>query len=130
MKYSFCILILLAAPCFGQVVTGTAKVRIDGKVETVRKINGRWWSQDNRQLTPTPQGYIWWMGTPKGHGFDFHHHRPVDLHSVESLRMWVSPDEVQKLLGGPNESAGREELGSRMWLYYAQNGVSVMVRFT
>ena len=69
----------LAVPALAQTVTATAKVRIDGKVETVRKINNRWWSEDNRHLTPTKEGYIWWLSSEKGKSWDFHHHRPVDL---------------------------------------------------
>ena len=66
----------------------------------------------------------------KGKSWDFHHHRPVDLHSVESLHLWMSPVAVRNLLGDPNEETGRDDLGSHLWMYYAQDGTAVFVRFT
>src|SRR5258706_856238 len=49
------LLLLTAAPALCQRVTDVAQVRIDGRLQRVRKINGRWWSDDNRQLTK-PKG--------------------------------------------------------------------------
>jgi hypothetical protein len=126
------VLLIAAAAVQCQRVTATAKVRIDGHVETVRKINGRWWAPDNRQLTPTKEGFIWWISSEKGHSWDFHHHRPVRLELAESLHLFMDPASVESLLGEPNESApvheGRGE-DSPMWYYYAENGTALFVRF-
>jgi hypothetical protein len=125
-------LLIAAAASHGQKVTATAKVEIDGRVETVRKINGRWWATDNRQLTPTKQGFIWWISSEKGHGWDFHHHRPVRLELAESLHLFMDPGSVESVLGEPNQTApvheGRGE-DSPMWYYYAENGTALFVRF-
>lgn len=126
-----CLLSTLCAAAFGQAVTATARVRIDRKMETVRKINGRWWSEDNRQLKPAKNDeYTWYIGTRKDKGWDFHHHRPVDLSLAEQLHLLMNPTQVRQLLGQPNEDTGRDELGSMMWMYYAANGTSLLVRFT
>ena len=116
-----------AAPC--QRVTATAKVRIDGRVETVRKINGRWWAEDNRQLTPSKEGFIWWISSEKGKSWRFNHHRPVNLPLAESLHLFEDPASVLDLLGQPNEESGRDTMGSQMWFYYAEDGTALFVRF-
>jgi hypothetical protein len=114
------------APC--QRVTAEKKVEIDGTVQTVRKINGRWWSPDNRQLTPQKDGYTWYIGR-KGYTWTFHHHRSVNLELAESLHLFMGPASVENLLGEPNESAGRENWGSRAWMYYAADGTALLLQF-
>ena len=56
-------LILLAVPLLAQagggVVTDTMKIEIDKRIHTARKINGRWWSEDNRELKQTNVGWLW-----------------------------------------------------------------------
>ena len=42
----------------------------------------------------------------------------------------MSPVAVRNLLGDPNEETGRDDLGSHLWMYYAQDGTAVFVRFT
>lgn len=115
------------APC--QTVTAETKVRIDGRVQRVRKINGRWWSDDNRQLTPAKDGFIWWITSQRGESWTFHHHRPVNLDLAESLHLFMDPASVRNLLGEPNETIGREPAGSRFWMYYAGNGTALRIRF-
>ena len=121
----------LTLPCAAQAVTATAKVEVDKKIETVRKINNHWWTEDNREITPPQKGgSLWIIGTPKGHNFDFHHHRPVNLATVEQVHLLMSKSTVESIVGQPNFSAGREDGGSTMWIYYAADGTSVMLRFT
>jgi hypothetical protein len=52
---------LAASGAVAQTVTKVAKVEIDGRVEQMRQINARWWSEDNRQLRPTKGGWLWWI---------------------------------------------------------------------
>src|SRR5258708_2207114 len=95
---------LMAACAGGQTVTKTAKVKIDGRVEQVRQINGRWWSEDNRQLRPTKGGWLWWINSKRIPESVFHHHRPVTLAKAESLDLFMDPDTVRSILGDPNET--------------------------
>lgn len=120
---------IAAAVAPGQQVTAETKVEIDGRVQRVRKINGRWWSDDNRQLTPTKPGFIWWISSEKGKSWTFHHHRPVNLKLAESLHLFMGPASVENLLGEPNEAAEREAAGSRLWMYYAADGTALFVQF-
>jgi hypothetical protein len=118
------VLVIAATPAFCQRVTETARVKIDGRVETVRKINGRWWSSDNRQLQKPKDGsFIWWItsGAPP----EFYHHRPVDLSQVESLHLFMNQESVRTLLGDPNETIST--IG--IWRYYAEDGTAVLLRF-
>ena len=114
---------MLAAPAFCQKVTATANVRIDGKVQVVRKINGRWWSADNRQLTPN-KGRFWYISSDKAPA-EFYHHNPVDLRRTDQLRLFMSQDEVRDYLGDPNETMST----AGIWRYYAEDGTAVMLRF-
>jgi hypothetical protein len=43
----------------GEVVTRTMRIEIDHRIHTAREINGRWWSEDNRELTQTNVGWLW-----------------------------------------------------------------------
>ena len=115
-----------AASLDAQRVTETRTVRIDGKPQLVRKINGRWWSPDNRQLTPPGKnGFFWNIQNKRISEVVFYHHRPVDLSRAESLRLFMSKDEVTALLGPPNETF--EGMGG--WWYFAENGVALFIRF-
>jgi outer membrane protein assembly factor BamE (lipoprotein component of BamABCDE complex) len=115
-----------AASLYAQRVTETRTVRIDGKPQVIRKINGRWWSPDNRQLTPPGKHESFWhIQNKRSAEVGFHHHRPVDLARAESLRLFMTKDEVTALLGPPNETF--EGMGG--WWYYAENGVALFVRF-
>src|SRR2546422_5813725 len=43
----------------GAVVTETMRIEIDNRIHIARKINGRWWSEDNRELSQTNVGWLW-----------------------------------------------------------------------
>ncbi len=99
-----------------------------GKGPTLlRKINGRWWSPDNREVQPPGSGGFFWTLDSKPGTCQFFHHRPVQLARAESLRIWMTPDEVQAVMGEPNRILGQRERG--FWFYYAANGVKLTVRF-
>lgn len=118
-------LALLVGPALCQKVTATAKVEIDGRVQVVRKINGRrWWSDDNGQLTPTKQGFIWYISSNRAPE-EFYHHNPVDLPRVEELHLFMSEDDVRGVLGDPNQTMSK----AGIWHYYAADGTAVMLRF-
>lgn len=110
------------------VVTDTKVVdnwEVKGKGrEVLRKINGRWWSQDNREVSPPGKGGFFWSLDSKPGTCQFYHHRPLQLERAESLRLWMSPQDVEATLGPPNRT-----LGNTFWFYYAANGVKVSVRF-
>jgi hypothetical protein len=119
----------------GRLLLAEAPVVTDTKVvnnweqkragQTVlRKINGRWWSQDNREVSPPGKGGGFWTLDSKPGTCQFYHHRPLQLDRAESLRLWMSPQDVEATLGPPNRA-----LGKVFWFYYASNGVKVSVRF-
>ncbi len=122
-----CRLLLAQAPS----VTGTKWVENwdeTGKGrEQLRKINGRWWSQDNREVfPPAKDGFFWTLDSKPG-TCQFFHHRPIDLTRAESLHLWMTPQEVQAVLGQPNRTFGTDQHG--FWYYYASNGTKLTVRF-
>jgi hypothetical protein len=119
---------LLGAVCAAQVVTATKLVNSDGnKKELLRKINGRWWTQDNREVNPPGKGGIFWVIDSKPGVVTFLHHRPFDLAKAETLHLFMKPEDVEPLLGQPNRMFGNP--GHDFWTYYAANGTKVRVRF-
>jgi len=87
----------------GGVATETMRIEIDKKMHTARKINGRWWSEDNRELTQTNVGWLW--NVSGGNAWQlvrFDHHRPVDPTRVGQLDRTMGPDQVKAILGPPN----------------------------
>jgi hypothetical protein len=95
--------------------------------ELLRKINGRWWTEDNREVTPPPKDGGFWTIDSKPGTCQFFHHRPFQLARAESLHLWMTPREVEATLGQPNRTLGTDEHG--FWFYYAANGTKLSVRF-
>jgi hypothetical protein len=121
---AFCQVISAQAP----YVTDTKLVNAEkGKQELLRKINGRWWSQDNREVTPPPEGGFFWVLDSKPGVCQFYHHRPFQLSRAESLHLWMKQDEVEAVLGPPNRTFGTD--AHAFWSYYAANGTKLVVRF-
>ena len=89
-------------------------------------MNGRWWSEDNRQLTQSKYGrWIWLTQSQRIPEVTFHHHQPADLARAESLRLFMDPDAVRRLLGEPNETSDK----IHHWWYYGSDGLALFVRF-
>jgi hypothetical protein len=124
-------LLILACPTFAQNVTATASVRVDGKVERVRKINGRWWSDENRQMYPPKDknGWEFWIIDKKSEYRTLNHHRPFQLALAESLHLFMTPDAVSQTLGEPNEVVMHPDGNPGWYHYYAADGTAVEVRF-
>jgi hypothetical protein len=118
-----CLMVLAQA----QNVTDTKLVDYGKNQQVLRKINGRWWSQDNREVYPPSKNGVFWELDSKPGVVDFFHHRPFQLNRAETLRLWMSPDEVRAALGPPNRIFGND--GHGFWYYYASNGTKVEVRF-
>src|SRR5690242_18691633 len=83
-------LLLLAAATLaaqpGAHVTATMRIEVDKRIHTARKINGRWWSEDNRELTRTNVGWLWQIsGGNAWQLVHWNHHYPVDPSKVELL---------------------------------------------
>lgn len=97
--------------------------------EFLRKINGRWWSQDNREVTPPADGQFFWTLDSRPGVCQFFHHRPFQLSKAESLHLWMSRQEVQAAIGQPNRTFESDRDGRGFWLYYASNGTRLSVRF-
>jgi hypothetical protein len=117
---------LLVSLAAAQTVTQVATVRIDGRSQEIRQINRRWWSEDNRQLTQSNSArWVWWTQSQQIPEVTFHHHRPADLSRAESLRLFMDPDSVRRLLGEPNEISNK----SHHWWYYATDGTALFVKF-
>jgi hypothetical protein len=122
--------LLVAQP--GAVVTGRMTIRIDGRVVTARKINGRWWSPDNRELTRTNVGWLWGIsGGNARHLVRFDHHYPVDPAKVSLLDRSMGPDQVRSILGAPNSvfPSDRPEQ-EQMWDYYGPGGYKLSIKFS
>ena len=93
----------------------------------LRKVNGRWWSQDNREVyPPSKDGFLWTLDSKPG-VCQFYHHRPFQLSKAETLHLWMTRDEVEAALGQPNRTFGRDTYA--FWYYYASNGTKLEVRF-
>jgi len=127
---------LAALACFchfslAQVVTDTKWVENWEEKgtprEQLRKINGRWWSQDNREVNPPGKGGGFWTIDSKPGTCQFFHHRPFQLGRAESLHLFMSPQDVEAVLGQPNRTM--EKNGHGFWWYYAANGTKLSVRF-
>lgn len=134
----FCIALLLPAlsafVAFAQkpFVTDTQRVSVGrDKHELLRKINGRWWTQDNREVyPPKKKSYlnIWTVDSKPG-VMAFYHHRPFDLTKAEWLHLWMKPDEVEPLLGPPNRRFPMRSDRGGMWYYYASDGTALHLWF-
>ncbi len=101
--------------------------------EQLRKINGRWWSQDNREVQPPGKDGGFWALDSKPGTCIFYHHRPFHLELAEQLHLFMSPQEVEAALGKPNRTFGADP-NSRderhgFWFYYAADGTKLSVRF-
>jgi hypothetical protein len=108
-------------------VTDTKLVNSGKGQEWLRKINGRWWSQDNREVYPPSKNGVFWELDSKPAVCQFFHHRPFQIGRAESLRLWMNKDEVEAALGPPNRIFGTDNHAN--WYYYAANGVKLDVRF-
>jgi len=118
-----CQVILAQAPR----VTDTKLVDAGKTKELLRKINGRWWSQDNREVYPPSKGGVFWELDSKPGTCQFFHHRPFQLDRAESLRLWMNKEEVEAALGPPNRTFGTDD--HAFWYYYASDGTKLSVRF-
>lgn len=119
--------VCLMALAQAQQVTDTKLVNHGKNQELLRKINGRWWSQDNREVYPPGKDGIFWELDSKPGVVDFFHHRPFQLNRAESLQLWMTPEAVKATLGPPNRNFGND--GHGFWYYYASNGTKLEVRF-
>lgn len=99
-----------------------------GRTE-LRKINGRWWTEDNREVTPPGPGQVFWTPDSRPATTTFYHHRPFQLARAESLHLFMSPREVEAALGQPNRTFGFDERRHGFWFYYAADGTKLSVRF-
>src|SRR5205809_578404 len=86
----------------GAVVTETMRIEIDNRIHIARKINGRWWSEDNRELSQTNVGWLWNISGNARHLVRFDHHRPLDPAKVDHVDRSMGPDQVRAILGPPN----------------------------
>lgn len=110
----------------------TVKVRIDGRTEVVRKINGRWWSETDHELTRTGTSWIWVASGGNAHHLvRFDHHNPVDPSRVQLLDRSMGPDGVRRVLGPPNSvfPADRPER-QQTWHYYGPGGYKLALHFS
>ena len=115
----------------GAVVTDTMRIEIDKRMHTARKINGRWWSEDNRQLTQTNVGWLW--NVSGGNAWQlvrFDHHRPVDPARVSQLDRSMGPDQVKTVLGPPNSVFPSDRpANQQQWDYYGAGGYKLSIHF-
>jgi hypothetical protein len=122
----------LVAQTDGGVVTDTMKIEIDKRIHTARKINGRWWSEDNRELKQTNVGWLW--NISGGNAWQlvrFDHHRPVDPARVNQLDRSMGPDQVRAILGPPNSVFPSDKPAQQQhWDYYGAGGYKLSIMFS
>jgi len=128
-KAVVCIAVSCVARAQAPVVTATHLVMDEsGKhEEQLRKINGRWWTPDNREVYPPPAGGMFWQLDSKPGVVQFFHHRPFELRRAESLHLFMTPPEVEAALGQPNRILGSDPHAN--WFFYAADGTELTVRF-
>lgn len=127
MKRSIAVLVLSAVAMSAQVVTATKLVDYEHRKELLRKINGRWWTQDNREVYPPGKNGVFWEIDSKPGVVDFFHHQPFDLSKAESLHLFMTVDQVETICGKPNRIFRMGPDGG-MWSYYSANGTKLEVR--
>ena len=116
----------------GAVVTEKMQIRIDGRVQTARKINGRWWSQDNRELKRTNATWLWDISGGNARELvRFDHHYPFDASKVNLVDRSMGPDQVKAVLGAPNSifPSDRPEQHQH-WDYYGPDGYKLSIQFS
>jgi hypothetical protein len=125
------LIVVLAFAQPGAVVTNTMTIRIDGKPQHARQINGRWWSNDNRELIQTSEKWLWTIsGGNARHLVRFDHHRPVDPSKVNLLDRSMGPNEVRAIMGDPNSVFPSDKPEQNQhWDYYASNGYKLSIFF-
>ena len=132
MKVCAAVLLLTCPGLVAQNVTETKWVENwetgHGKA-LLRKINGRWWSEDNREVTPPADGQSFWTLDSKPGVCQFFHHRPFQMSKAESLHLWMTRDQVEAVLGQAGRTCESSRGQSGFWHYYASNGVRLTVRF-
>lgn len=120
--------LVFAAPGPAQVVTATKLVSHGKSKELLRKINGRWWTRDNREVYPPGRTGVFWEVDSNPGVVDFYHHEPFDLRKAELLHLFMTQAQAESLLGRPNRIFRMGPDGG-MWYYYSANGTKVQVRF-
>jgi hypothetical protein len=135
MRWIFLSSLLFAQPLLAQdgaVVTQTMRIEIDKRIHTARQINGRWWSEDNRELTRTNVGWLW--NVSGGNAWQlvrFDHHRPVDPSRVNQVNRSMGPDQVKAILGPPNSVFPSDKpAAQQMWDYYGVGGYKLSIHFS
>lgn len=127
--------LVLALPLFAQdgaVVTQTMRIEIDKQTHTARQINGRWWSEDNRELKRTNVNWLW--AVSGGNAWQlvrFDHHRPVDPAKVNQVDRSMGPDQVRAVLGPPNSVFPSDRPAAQQtWDYYGAAGYKLSIHFS
>src|SRR5262245_2972862 len=116
----------------GAVVTQTMRIEIDKRIHTARKINGRWWSEDNRELSQTNVGWLW--NVSGGNAWQlvrFDHHLPVDPAKVNNVDRSMGPEQVKAVLGPPNSVFPSDKpAAQQIWNYYGTGGYKLSIHFS
>ena len=98
------VLVLFSVACLVEAANAQAPVVTDtqwvstgrNSKELLRKINGRWWTEDNRLVSPPSRsgmGGFWTVDSKPGVCV-FYHHRPFDIRRAELVHLWMTPAEV------------------------------------
>lgn len=110
------------------------QARVDGRMQTVRQVNGRWWTTENREVRKV--GSTRWVPAANiaanlRQYLRFDHHQPVDPDRVELLDRTMGPDQVRSLLGPPNVvfPSNRPET-RQVWFYYGPGGFKLAIQFS
>lgn len=121
------VLLLIASLAPAQTVTATQWVTHGKGKELLRKINGRWWSNDNREVFPPSRSGLFWELDSEPGVVEFYHHTPADTARAESLHLFMSIPQVESVMGKPNRIFRMGPDGG-MWMYYGADGLKVQVR--
>lgn len=99
--------------------------------QLLRKINGRWWTEDDRLVSPPSQSGAagFWTIDSKVGVCVFYHHRPFDIRRSGLVHLWMTPAEVEPLLGPPNRRFPMRSEKGGMWYYFAPVGTALQLWF-
>ena len=115
----------------GAVVTETMRIEIDNRIHIARKINGRWWSEDNRELSQTNVGWLWNISGNARHLVRFEHHLPLDPAKVGHVDRSMGPDQVRAILGPSNSVFPSDKpTAQQIWNYYGAGGYKLSIHFS
>ena len=90
-----------------------------------RRIDGRWWTKDNREVVRTEAGI--YRVAARDPNYRLYHLRPMDPAKANQLHLYMTPNQVMDLLGNPNDMRVYREGQTEQLRYLAADGTATQV---